>query len=101
DHLLIERAAATAVLDRPGDVEPPAGGEFLLPFPPQLPARRVGRAPCPEVLGVVADEMPGEPVAELGPEVLFLGSKREVHLESAYLSACSTTTPSGPAPTEE
>ena len=72
-HPVRDRQAAAAVLDRPAQAGQPGRGQMLVPRPPFL--ERLVLAPGPaEALerGEFADQIVGEPLADLGPELLDL-----------------------------
>jgi hypothetical protein len=78
-QLLLDGATAPAVLDRPGDAEPAAGGELVLPRQTELPPRVVGRPADARV----ARELPRQVLGQPGPDLLAArrleGGVGEVH----------------------
>ena len=80
DDLLGQRAPAPAVLPRPGDVEQPRLREQLLPLQPQLPMAVVRDAADARMRREFADQMLGQPVANLGPERRLLRVVVKLHL---------------------
>ena len=68
-----DRQAAAAVLDRPAQAGQPGGRQMLVPRQPFLEGLVLAPRPA-EALerGEFADEVVGEPVADLGPELLDL-----------------------------
>ena len=81
DELLPRRTAAAAVRLWPGDVEPPSGGQLLLPGEADVPGPVVRRPADTFGLAELADEVIGEPIAQLRAKgVVLRGQLGESHL---------------------
>src|SRR5207253_948603 len=80
DDLLVQGPAPATVRLRPGDAQPTAGGQLLLPCQAQVPVGVVGRSPDAEVLGEDTDQVLGQPGPRLLAELLLLGCEPEVHM---------------------
>src|SRR5690606_38637842 len=72
-HPVCDAQPATAVLDRPAQTGQPGGGELAIPFQAFLERLVLATRPAqPLERGVFADQVVGQPLTDLSPELMDL-----------------------------